>query len=125
MSIKIKVTAKISYSEIALIVYVTGFTFDMSTCSCITKEASEASHLVTDERVERSDTNHRNEKKFGEMIIMVALAGIATVFFIIIISLLHSMKTLRSSIRSNREDKLCKSNGSICTEQSLLTTQNK
>jgi beta-lactamase regulating signal transducer with metallopeptidase domain len=109
----------------ALIVYYTGFTFDMSTCSCITEEASEASHLVTDERVERSDTNHRNEKKFGEMIIMVALAGIATVFFIIIVSLLHSIKTLRRSIRSNREDELCKSNGNICSEQSLLTTQNK
>ena len=108
----------------ALIVFVTGFTFDMSTCSCITKEASKASHLVTDERVERSDTNHRNEKKFEEMIIMVALAGIATVFFIIIVSLLHSIKTLKKSIRSNREDKLCKSNENICSEQSLLATHN-
>ena len=106
----------------ALIVYVTGFTFDKSTCSCITKEASEASHLVTDKRVERSETNDRDEKKFGEMIIMVALAGIASVSFIIIISLLHSIKTLRRSIRSNREDKLCKSNENICSEQSILTT---
>ena len=94
----------------------------MSTCSCITEEASETANRVTDERVERSDTHYRNEMKFGEMIIMVALAGVATVFFIIIISLLHSIKTLRRSIRNIRKGK-CSEN--ICSEQSLLQTQNE
>ena len=107
---------------ISLICYISGFTFDMSTCSCITEEASEASHLVTDKRVERSDTNNKNEKKFGEMIIMVALAGIASVFFIIIISLLHSIKTLRRSIISIKEDEPSEK---MCSEQSLLPTQNE
>jgi hypothetical protein len=89
----------------------------MSTCSCITEEASEASHLVTDKRVERSDRNNENEKKFWEMIIMVALVGIASVFFIIIISLLHSIKTLRRSIRSIKKMnpvKKCAANNPYC-----------
>ena len=62
--------------------------------------------MVTDERVERSDTNDRNGYDHGEMVIIVALSGVVTVFFVIIISLLHSVKALRRSIRSIRQDKV-------------------
>eukprot|EP00092_Neocalanus_flemingeri_P012560 GFUD01013538.1.p1 GENE.GFUD01013538.1~~GFUD01013538.1.p1 ORF type:complete len:231 (+),score=70.19 GFUD01013538.1:354-1046(+) len=78
----------------------TGFSFDSSTCSCILKEANDIKLLVTDERVVRSDTVADDDKKYAELIIMAALAGIATVFFIIIISLLSSIQGLRRKIKS-------------------------
>ena len=77
--------------------------------------------MVTDERVERSDTSDRNGYDHGEMVIIVALSGVVTVFFVIIISLLHSVKTLRRSIRSIRADKMHTKD----SEQSLLITQKR
>ena len=93
----------------------------MATCSCITETAQNISNSVTDERVERSDIFDRKENRFGEMIIIVALTGISTVFFLIIISLLQSIKTLRRSIRCMKMCTLYKDSEEIAREQSLLT----
>ena len=103
-----------------------GFTFDLSTCSCIPEEENDITKLKTDERVERSDTLARDDKKYMEMIIIAALAGISTVFFIIIISLLNSISTLRRTIRSIREDKQCvdkDADAEVSSQQLLLSRQ--
>ena len=56
------------------------------------------SDFVTDNRIERSGTAAANHEHFAEILIIVTLAGLATVFFIIIIILLNNIKTLRRSI---------------------------
>ena len=106
-----------------ILIPISGFTFDLSTCSCIPKEENDIANLVTDERVERSDTFAGEDDKHAEMIIIAALAGIATVFFIIIISLLNSIKTLRSTIRSIKTHTVDQDSEDHSRNQSLLTRQ--
>jgi len=105
----------------------TGFTFDLiSTCTCIPEEENNITKLVTDERVVRSESFATDDKKNIELIIIAALGGISTVFFILIISLLNSIKTLRRRIRSvrNHEETLDKDSLELYSEQCLLTAQN-
>jgi len=103
-----------------------GFIFDFtSTCTCIPEEENDITKLVTDERVVRSEMFATGDKKNVEVIIIAALGGISTVFFIIIISLLNSINTLRRGIRSIRQhgDTLDKASAQLYSEQLLLTTQ--
>jgi len=88
----------------------TGLKFDIGTCSCTAEVATNILNIATDEseRVERSGTANIVEERFGEMIIMVTLAGIAMVFFIIIINLLHIIKTLKGTITSFKGNIFCK-----------------
>jgi len=81
----------------------TGLQFSMSTCSCTTEDDDNISDNITDNRVERSGVAHKHEDTFGELAVIVALASVATVFFIIILSLLHSINTLKTSIRNIKE----------------------
>jgi hypothetical protein len=74
--------------------------FDSSTCSCVPEHSADITKSVTDERVERSD----DAVQHVEIIITVALGGIVTVFFVIIINLLSSVRTLRITVRSLREE---------------------
>eukprot|EP00092_Neocalanus_flemingeri_P023164 GFUD01025117.1.p1 GENE.GFUD01025117.1~~GFUD01025117.1.p1 ORF type:complete len:295 (+),score=80.04 GFUD01025117.1:173-1057(+) len=99
----------------------TGYTFDYSsTCSCIPEDTNDIIKIVTDERVERSDTLTAEDNKYIEMVIIAALAGIATVFFIIIVSLLHSVKALKRTINIMRV-LIVKDRKDLSGEQSLLT----
>ena len=101
-----------------MIEYFSGFIFDYSsTCSCVPEDIKNS---VTDARVERSDGATADHVQHVEIIIIAALAGIVTVFFVIIINLLSSVKTLRSKVRSLREE-LVRDTSYLSSEQSLLT----
>jgi len=78
----------------------TGLVFNPATCSCVAEMLNNISDPVTDNRIERSDRFFTNERNFAEVLIIVTLAGLTTVFFIIIISLLHNIRTLRRSIKN-------------------------
>jgi len=83
----------------------TGLKFSMSTCSCNAEDdENNIPENATDNRVERSGTPQKHEDTFGELTVIVALASVATVFFILILSLLHSIKNLKTSIRNIREN---------------------
>jgi hypothetical protein len=75
---------------------------------------------VTDVRVERSDAATADHVQPVEIIIIAALGGIVTVFFVIIINLLSSVRTLRSKVVSLTEE-VVKDTSYLSSEQSLLT----
>jgi len=97
----------------------TGFIFDYtSTCSCVPEHAKDISNIVTEARVERSEAGHNFQHV--EMIIIIALGMVVSVFFIVIINLLSSVRTLRSTVTRLREE-LGGNTPFISSEQSLLT----
>ena len=104
-----------------------GFTYDFtSTCTCIPEEENHITKLVTDERVVRSESFDTDDKKNIELIIISALGGISTVFFMIIISLINSINILRRKLRSIRQNgnTLDNESAELYSEQCLLTSQN-
>lgn len=92
----------------------TGFEFDHnSTCACVPKETLEGRQQ--EERVARSQQQERptsdHKPKNAEVFIIVGLAGIATVFFLIILSLLRNIKHLRETVKGlSRRDILVRCN---------------
>merc|ERR1719483_253358 len=105
----------------------TGFTYDFtSTCTCIPEEENHITKLLTDERVVRSESFDTDDKKNIELIIISALGGISTVFFMIIISLINSINILRRKLRSTRQNgnTLDNESAELYSEQCLLTSQN-
>jgi len=80
----------------------TGFEFDFkSTCACVPKDDSKGSD-AEGERVARSQGVNQavHSPKNVEVIIIVSLAGIASVFFVIILTLLKNIRQLRDTIKS-------------------------
>ena len=75
---------------------------------------------MTEARFERSDAATDDHVKHIEMIIIAALGGIITVFFVIIINLLSSVKTLRRAVRILRQE-IVRDNSYLSSEQSLIT----
>ena len=101
--------------------FVLGFTFDYSsTCSCVAEYSGDITNSATDARVERSDASTADHVQHIEIIIIAAFGGIITVFFVIIISLLSSVRTLRSTVRSLGE-KLIQDTSYLSSKQSLIT----
>lgn len=80
----------------------TGLSFDIATCSCINQEETDTSNIISDERFARSEDAVINYERTAELIIISTLSGVATVFFMIIISLLNTIRNLRHSIRNIR-----------------------
>jgi len=79
----------------------TGFEFDFkSTCACVPKDDSKG--LDEGERVERSQEVNQalHNPKNVEVIIILSLAGIASVFFLIILTLLKNIRQLRETVKS-------------------------
>ena len=88
-----------------IVVLIAGLKFSMSTCSCNAEDdENNIPENATDNRVERSGAPQKHEDTFGELTVIVALASVATVFFILILSLLHSINNLKTSIRNIREN---------------------
>merc|ERR1712156_861434 len=80
----------------------TGFEFDFkSTCACVPIDNSEDSE-EDGERVARSEgVGHElREQKDVELVIIASLAGIASVFFVIILTLLKTIRQLRDTVKS-------------------------
>ena len=81
-----------------------GFIFDYSsTCSCIPEHGIEISNIATEARVERSNS-YDNDGPSIEIIVVTALGCIVTVFFAIIISLFKTVRKLRTTVNSLKED---------------------
>lgn len=80
----------------------TGFDFDFkSTCACVPKDNSKGSD--EGERVARrsqGDNHSLHNPKNVEVIVIVSLAGIASVFFVIILTLLKNIHQLRDTVKS-------------------------
>jgi len=113
----------------------TGFEFDFkSTCACVPKDDSKGSE-EEGERVERSQEVNQalHNPKHVEVIIILSLAGIASVFFVIILTLLKNIRQLRDTvksmsrrhilIRSNRYSDLPTEEDSSVEENSLFSEQ--
>ena len=85
------------------------------------------SDIVTDNRIQRSDTFAANNENFAEILIIVTLAGLATVFFLIIIILLNNIKALRSSINAIKDSRSREVYRAFEkeSEEQFLTTQKK
>ena len=63
--------------------FVLGFTFDYSsTCSCVAEYSGDITNSATDARVERSDAATADHVQHVEIIIIAALGGIVTVFYV-------------------------------------------
>ena len=62
----------------------------------------EISKIVTEARVERSDSYHATSNI--EVVIIVVLGLVSLIFFFIILSLLRSVRKLRTTISSLRDD---------------------
>merc|ERR1712156_501593 len=80
----------------------TGFEFDFkSTCACVPKDDSKDSE-EDGERVARSEgvSQEPRKQKDVELVIIVSLAGITSVFFVIILSLLKNIRQLRDTVKS-------------------------
>merc|ERR1711915_234352 len=80
----------------------TGLSFDIATCSCINQEETDTSNFISDERFARSEDAVINYERTAELIIISTLSGVAIVCFMIIISLLNTIRNLRHSIRNIR-----------------------
>ena len=92
------------YGWFLLVSDIAGLKFDLSTCSCESETASSISNnSVAEHRVERSGVTQSTGQRFGQLTVIVALSAVATVFFILIISLLHSINSLKTSIRNMKE----------------------
>ena len=80
-----------------------GFTFDYSsTCSCVPEISQEISNIVSEARVERSETSDDAQKI--ETVIMAVLGILLIVFFTMILGLLKTVNNLRSRVYALRED---------------------
>jgi len=80
----------------------TGFEFDFkSTCACVPIDNSQNSE-EDGERVARSEGvgQEPRKEKDVELVIIVSLAGIASVFFVIILTLLKNIRQLRDTVKS-------------------------
>ena len=75
-----------------------GLSYDLSTCSCVANVSSDISNDVDDNRVARRGTLSPDDPRLAEMIVIVTLAGVAIVFFLIIVNLVITVKNLRRSI---------------------------
>ena len=82
-----------------------GLIFDYSrTCSCIPEHGIEISNIATEARVERSNLYNDEDSPSIEIIIVTALCFIVIVFFAIIISLFKTVRNLRTTVNTLKED---------------------